>query len=438
MTVVGGAQPSWYRHYVLVVLTLVYVANFVDRQVLNIVLQPIKEEFHVSDSVLGLLAGPTFAVFYAVVGVPLAMAADRFNRKKMIVAALTLFSLMTALCGFVMQFWQLVVARIGTAIGDAGTSPQSHSIIADLYRPSERVGALTVVGIAPFIGIATALGFGGWVSQHYGWRAVFLMAGVPGLILALVVLFTVREPKRGASEDLAEMAAPSLGQTLAFLWRQKSYLGFILGISFGSNTVYAVLAFMPSYLERTFHVARADIGYLMGLLGGVGPGIGAVISGFIIAWLARRDIRWNAWGPLLGMVVSAIMWPLTFATTDLNTTLVVSALPFCLVGIFLGPVYAMAQTLVPHRMRAMSAAVMFFCISIFGLAMGPLSTGILSDVLRPAFGADSLRYALMISPVGSVIAVFCFWLAGRRVRGDLDKLGHAVSHSESGIPARVG
>jgi predicted MFS family arabinose efflux permease len=218
----GGTARGWYRHYVLFVLMLVYVANFIDRQVLSILLEPIKREFGVSDSVLGLLAGPTFAIFYATIGLPLAYAADRMNRRNIIAASLAVFSVMTALCGLAAQFWQLALARIGVGIGEAGTSPQSHSMIADLYRPDERVGALTVLGIAPFIGIAIALLAGGWISQHYGWRTAFLIAGLPGVALALLVVLTIGEPARGASENLAAAHPPRIGETLRFLWRQKS------------------------------------------------------------------------------------------------------------------------------------------------------------------------------------------------------------------------
>jgi len=419
MIAVAAAKPSRYRHYVLAILTLVYVVNFVDRQVLNILLQPIKEEFHVSDSILGLLAGPTFAIFYATLGIPVAWLADRFNRRNIITAALALFSLMTVICGLAAQFWQLVFARIGTGIGEAGTSPQSHSMISDLYRPNERVAALAVLGIAPFIGIAIALFVGGLISQLYGWRAAFLVAGVPGLALAAIVFLTVREPKRGACENLADAKPPSVSETLRFLWSQHSYVHFILGISLGSYTVFAVLAFMPAFLERVHHIGRAEIGFIIAMLAGVGPGIATIVTGAGIARLADRNPRWNGYGPLIGLGISAVLWPVVFLADDMRVVIGAAIIPFALIGVFLGPVFAMAQGLVPLRIRAISAAVMFFVISILGIGLGPLATGVLSDLLRPFFVGESLRYALALVPIGALLGMVFFALAARRVTGDL-------------------
>jgi predicted MFS family arabinose efflux permease len=419
----GATSRGWYRHYVLFVLTLVYVANFIDRQVLGILLEPIKREFGVSDSVLGLLAGPTFAIFYATIGLPLAYAADRMNRRNIIAASLAVFSVMTALCGLAAQFWQLALARIGVGIGEAGTSPQSHSILSDLYRPDERVGALAVLSIAPFIGIAIALLAGGWISQVYGWRTAFLIAGLPGVALAVLVLLTVREPKRGACEDLADTHAPPLFETVRFLWSQKSYVWFIAAFALVTYTMFAVQAFMPPLLERVHRLPRTEIGFLMAMLAGVGAGVGTLITGAIIARFAKRDVRWNAWGPMMGMGVSVILWPIGFLASDISSVTLAASLPFALTGIYLGPVYAMAQGLVPMRMRATSAAVMFFTVSVFGIGGGPLMTGIWSDLFRPDFGVESLRYALVLAPLGSLLSIGFFALAARRVREDLGRIG---------------
>jgi predicted MFS family arabinose efflux permease len=413
---------GWYRHYVLAVLTAVYVANFIDRQVLTILLEPIKQEFHVADWLLGLLAGPTFAIFYATLGLPLAYAADRINRRNIIVASLAVFSLMTAVCGLAAQFWQLALARIGVGVGEAGTSPQSHSMLSDLYRPHERVGALAVLSIAPFIGITIALLAGGWISQVYGWRTAFVAAGLPGLALALLVLFTVREPRRGACEDLADTHPPPMTETLRFLWSQKSYVWFIIAFALVTYTMFAVQAFFPPLLERVYHLPRAEIGFRMAMLAGVGAGIGTLITGAIISRLAKGDVRWNAWGPIIGMAISVVLWTVAFLSRDLTSMTLASIVPFALTGMYLGPVYAMAQGLVPVRMRATSAAVMFFTVSIFGIGAGPLVTGIWSDVFRPEFGAESLRYALLLAPLGSLASIGFFALAARRVRADLARL----------------
>jgi len=316
----------------------------------------------------------------------------------------------------------LAIARIATGIGEAGTSPQSHSMIADLYPPNERVSALAVLSIAPFVGIAIALSAGGWISQLYGWRAAFLVAGIPGLILTLVVLLTVEEPKRGACENLADAKPPAVMETLKFLWSQKSYVHFILGIALGSYTVFAVLAFMPAFLERLHHLPRAEIGFLIAMLAGVGAGIGSIVSGAWIGRQARRDVRWNAWGPMVGLAASILLWPAVFLSDDKAVVVVAGIIPFGMIGVFLGPVFAMAQGLVPLRMRAISAAIMFFVISILGIGLGPLATGILSDVLRPAFAAESLRYALLFAPVGALVSLLFFALAARRVRADLARV----------------
>src|SRR5256885_873136 len=219
----SGARPG-YRHFVLAMLTLVYVVNYLDRQILSILLPLIKKEFAAPDAALGLLSGTVFAVVYATLGVPLAIFADRMNRRNIIAASLAIFSLMTVLCGFAARFWHLVLARFGTGIGEAGTGPSINSILTDYYPPRHRATALSFYSAGLNIGLLLGFFGGGWIAQTYGWRQAFLAAGAPGLLLAVIVLLTVREPQRGSAEHLADVGvAPPFAVAVKRLWSLRSF-----------------------------------------------------------------------------------------------------------------------------------------------------------------------------------------------------------------------
>ena len=412
------AQPG--RTTVLVILTLVYVVNYLDRQVLSILLPQIKAEFHLSDSALGLLSGTSFAVVYATLGVPLAFLADRMNRKRIIAASLTMFSVMTVLCGWVGQFWHLLLARVGTGIGEAGTAPAINSIIADLYPHGERATALAFYSAGLNVGLLLAFFGGGWIAQHYGWRDAFLAAGLPGLVLVFVVMFMVKEPRRGHADGYDDVhPAPQLFEVARRLWSQRSFRYIMLGASFSAFGGNAGVVFVPSFLARTHHLTPIQIGLLLSLLIGVFGFAGTLLAGVFSDRLSKRDVRWNMFVPAIAQAAAIPFIPVFYLSSNVPLAFAAAIFPALLSASYLGPAFAMTQGLVPLRMRATAVALLLFVMNMIGQGMGPQLVGILSDVLRPSLGDDSLRWALMSSAITGSLAAWCYWRASRTLKSDL-------------------
>ena len=411
------------RRYILVMLTLVYVVNYMDRNILNQLLPSIKAEFHLSDADLGFLSGTVFAILYATLGVPLAWLADRVNRRNVIAISMMLFAAMTAVSAYAATFRQLVVARVGTGIGEAGTSPSVNSIISDLYEPKERAGALSFYAAGLNIGLLLAFFGGGWVEQHYGWRDAFLAAGIPGLALALLFIFTVPEPRRGQAEKIVDDGrAPHLGETVAYLWSQKSFLYIAFGTAMASFGGYAGTSFVPLMFSRVFHLSPEARGLLIGGLFGVVGGIGTYMSGVLADWLGKRDVRWNMWVILVFIGLALPLFPLYFLSNNFTVAVWCAVIPTMNGAAYLAPSYAMVQSLVPLRMRAQSAAILLFTLNIIGFGTGPWLVGLESDLLHPLLGADSIRWAMLSTAVPWLIAGWCFWMASRRLPGELARI----------------
>lgn len=417
------ATPA-YRRYVLAILTSVYVSNYVDRQILSILLEPIKAEFGLSDTQLGFLSGISFAIFYATLGIPIAMWADRGNRRNIITFAATVFSLMTAVCGMAQSFVQLALARIGVGIGEAGSSPPSHSILADLYPPQERATALATFALGVNLGILIGFLAGGWVNELFGWRAAFLVVGLPGLALALLVRVTVREPPRGESEGRgleADGDTPPLGDAFRLFWRCRSLRHIAIGAALNSFVGYGAVTWVPAYLMRSFGMTTGEVGTALALIIGIVGGMGTYLGGYFADRLARRDVRWNMW-----LVAACIGGgtPFVFGVylaPDATLALAAFLVPAATGALYLGPSLSMVQGLVPLRMRTVASAVLLFIINIIGLGLGPQMVGVVSDLLVPAFGTESLRYALLLVGLVNVWAAAHFWLAGRTLVQDLER-----------------
>jgi len=421
------------RGYILVMLTLVYVVNYLDRNILNQLLPAIKTEFHLSDGDLGFLSGFVFAILYATLGVPLAWFADRANRRNVIAVSMMLFAAMTAVSAYAANFVQLVFARIGTGIGEAGTSPSVNSIISDLYEPKERAGALSFYATGLNVGLLLAFFGGGWVEHRYGWRNAFLAAGIPGLVLAFLFIFTVPEPKRGLVENIADTGeTPHLGQTIVYLLSQRSFVFIALGTAMAAFGGYAGNVFVPSMYDRIFHLDSETRGFLVGGLFGVVGGVGTYFSGVLADRLGKRDVRWNMW-VILVIIFSALpFFPLYFLSNNLYVSILCSLVPTMNGAAYLAPSYAMIQSLVPLRMRAQAAAILLFTLNIIGFGSGPWLVGIESDLLKPVFGVDSIRWAMLSTAITWLIAAWCFWMASRALPGELARNNQKVETVEVG------
>ena len=411
------------RRYALGVLAVVYMFNFIDRQILAILLPAIKTEFQVGDTVLGLLAGTAFALFYVVLGVPIARLADRVNRRNLIALAVAVWSGMTALSGFAANVWQLALARIGVGIGEAGCSPPAHAMIADLYPPAERSAAMGVYTLGISAGIMLAYIAGGWVAQNVGWREAFLIVGLPGLALAALVRFTVQEPARGAAEQRRDSGAqPALREVAAFLQARNSFIYMALGAGVSSFVGYAIIFNMPSFMVRSFSTGTAEIGFWLGLIYGLAGGLGFFLGGYLADRIGTHGHKRALSFIAVATAISAIFFAAVFLSTIVAWCLALFVLPTIISNFYLAPVLSQTQSLVSLRMRAVASSLVLLIINVIGLLIGPPVTGLISDLLRSSHGDESLRYALLIvSVVMLPIAAFCYWQAGKTIDHDLQR-----------------
>lgn len=408
------------RAWVLAVLTLTYMFNHVDRQILVILIEPIKAELGIGDTQVGLLSGLAFAAFYATLGIPVAMWADRGNRRNIIALALAIWSGMTAISGIAQNFWQLLLARMGVGVGEAGGTPPATSMIADLYPPQERATALGIYTGGIGLGIMAGFALGGYVYELWGWRAAFFAAGIPGLILALIVRFGIPEPVRGLADQRKDDGpAPSIGETLKFIFSQTSYLWLLAGCLLICVSANAFLVFTSSHLQRTYGLTPGQVSLPLGvLIGGVGS-IGAIVLGRVCDTLSKRDMRWR---PLIIAACAGIALP--FAWMFLRAPTVELAYAWNLVPSFIGLVYASvaytaSQELVKLRMRSFASAFMLFCLTLIGIGFGPVIAGILSDHFTASGAAQPLARALEMMLLFNAASIFCLVMSTRNYRRDV-------------------
>lgn len=407
------------RAWILAVLTLTYTFNHVDRQILVILLEPIKTELGLRDSQLGMLSGLAFAAFYATLGIPVAMWADRGNRRNIIAIALGLWSAMTALSGLAQNYWHLLLARMGVGVGEAGGTPPATSMIADLYPPQERATALGIYTAGIGLGIMAGFALGGYVYELYGWRVAFFVAGIPGLILALIVRFGIREPVRGLADQRKDDGpAPSLGETLKFIFSQSSYLWLMAGCLLICISANAFLVFTSSHLQRTYGLSPGQVSLPLGILiGGVGS-VGAIVLGRVCDTLSKKDLRWR---PLIIALCAAIALP--FAWMFLRAPTVEMAYVWNIVPSFIGLIYASvaytaSQELVKLRMRSFASAFMLFCLTLIGIGCGPWIAGELSDHFARAGAEQPLARSLEIILLFNASSIICLLMATRSYRKD--------------------
>jgi MFS family permease len=391
-----------YRAYVLCVLWLTYILNFVDRQLITILLEPIKLEFGASDTAMGFLSGFAFALFYASLGVPVARLADRWSRRNVIAISIGLWSAMTALCGLAGSFWQLALARVGVGIGEAGGTPPSHSLIADYFPVEQRATALSIHATATQFGVLIGMLGGAVVAAEYGWRMAFIYFGIPGVFVGLLIALTVKEPAREGPRSTSSMLAD-----IRHIWALPGFSLIALAGATTALAAYGLGTWSPSFLMRTHGLSLVETGMLLGGAGAISGIIGAVAGGILCDRLCQRDKRWQLWLPAGGAFATAplmagfLLWPESQQFTVLGYTVPV-AIVFTLLGgivaaFWIGPTYAAIQTLSPGNMRAQAAAIFLFLFNLVGMGLGPLLIGILSDAMMPLFGVDSLRYAMAFS-----------------------------------------
>ena len=409
-----------YSNFVLAALFVVYIFNFVDRQILSILIQPIKEDLGVSDTLMGLLTGPVFVISYTLAGLPLARWADRHSRVWMITVGMVVWSVMTAASGIARSYLQLAAARLGVGLGEASFTPAAHSLISDYFPPERRATALAIFAAGASLGsIAGYLG-GGYIGQYIGWHEAFLYVGLPGLVAAVIFRLTVRDPVRGAHDPpRTDEGDESLRDVIRYLASRRSFIYIVASAMLHGFSSYGAGSWIPTFLIRVHGLTLSEVGIILGAFVGVAGFAGQIIGGRISDSLGKRDPRWYMWTPAIASVVALPFLVAFLLFEDLYWAVACYVVGGWMMNMWTGPTYAMAQGVAKPHMRAMAAAIVIFMLSLVGAALGPLIVGILNDWLEPRLGAEAVRYSLLIVIVPHTLASIFNLLATRTLREDL-------------------
>jgi len=436
--VATGAMPperpsTGYARYVLGVLTVMYTFNYLDRYVLTILVVPIKQELELSDTMMGFLLGPAFALFYTALGIPIARLADRRSRRVILSVSFLIWSAMTAAAGLARSGAVLAATRVGVGVGEAGGTAPAHSMISDYFPPENRALAFGVFQQGVYLGQMLGLAVGAVLVGLIGWRQTFFVVGLPGVVLALVLYATVREPRRGqfepesasaqqAHESHADVTAdppPTMRAAFAELWRRPSFRALIVGTAIASFAGTGFGFWVPVLFERVHGLSRMEIGFQFGPISAVSASIGALLAGVLTDRLGRVDRRWLMWLPATSVLFS-LPFLIAMCLVSSPMAAILCAIPAGLLGGGWAPAaYAAAQTIAPPRMRALAASITILGITLFGMGAGPQAIGILNDLLAPRFGDDAVRYSMSLVLSSCVVGALALaWGAGR-IRDDL-------------------
>jgi len=414
------------RNYTLMMLVIVYASSHVDRNIVGILGQAIKESLLISDTELGILTGLAFAAFYATLGMPMAMWADRHNRRNLISVSVALWSLATVMCAAAQNYWQLLIARMCVGVGEAGSSPPSHSMISDLFPPEKRATALAIFGTGANIGVLLGLLIGGWINEWLDWRWAFVVVGLPGFAIAWVVRFRVKEPKRGQFDGDSDVAAaPPLRKVFSVMLRSALMRNAVLGSTFIVFSAYGVGFWIAVYLVRVHEMSTGIAGTLLALIGGVIGGIGTLFSGWLADKLAVHNPGWRAWVIAGAFIISAPFSVGVYLLDDPFWVIALYVVPAFFGGAFIGPGFAIIQSNMPVEMRSVAAGITLFVLNILGLSLGPLLVGVISDMMSASMGVDSVRYGLLLMIVMTLIGSAFYIRAGFLLQRNGDRVPSA-------------
>ncbi|MEP7243840.1 MAG: MFS transporter [Gammaproteobacteria bacterium] len=410
------------RWYTLGVMTLVYALNIADRFSISTLIEPIRLELKLSDSGIGFLTGVALALFYVTVGIPIASLADRANRRNILAIALAVWSGMTAVCGLAQNYWQLLIARFGVGVGEAGGTPPATSILADKFPPGRRPMALTIFAIGASLGAWLGSSVAGSVAEKYGWRAAFLVLGIPGVVVALIVWLTVREPKRGELDGPARLTdrPATLSETLRFIRQQRSAFHLLAGGTIATFWSWGLMWWTPTFLVRSHALTVGQAGELLGPMHLIAGTACIVLASWLMARPAAGDPRYVA--RLLAWVVGITTVPSIFLywVTSLQAATMLLWIFVPAIYFYIGPILGLLQNNVPGGMRARTCAVLLFTANVANLVVAPQLVGWMSDWFAASFGAgqDSLRWGLLLIAPTGFWAAWHFWIAGRTIRED--------------------
>lgn len=426
-----ASQP--YRLYVVWLLFLVYTCNFLDRQILSIVMEPIRREFGLHDWHLGLLSGFAFAVVYTTLGLPIARLADRRNRVRIISWSIAAWSIFTVLTGMARNFGHLLTMRIGVGIGEAGCSPAAYSLISDYFDRRRRTTALSIYSMGVYAGGAAGFLVGGLVAHTYGWRAAFYAAGIPGLVLAVIVRLTIKEPPRGFSEDVQIRTVPSRPWTsvLSDLWRCRSFRHLSLAAGLHTFAAYGVNTFHAPFFMRSHGMSLGELSGWLASITAIGGLAGSYVSGRLCdrGFQLSQDSRWYLWIPAAALAMNVIVGQVAYALQDRHLALWCLLPYIALSAAYLGPSIAATHQLVSVRERALASAILLFILNFIGLGLGPVFTGAVSDLVHQWLLnhgvaasqalADGLRMAIRLTVLVNLWAAVHYVIAARTLRNDV-------------------
>ena len=422
-------QPE-YKRYLLTLLTSILVFNYLDRIALGLLLQNIKSDLHLTDTQLGVLGGIAFALFYAVMGLPIARWADRGDRRVIITLTTTLWSVMVMLCGTAASFAQLVLIRVGVAVGEAGCIPPAFSLIADYFERAERPRAAAIYGMGGPLSSLVGFFVAGWLNEFYGWRVAFVALGAPGLALAAIAWTTLRETRRfslsSRTQGMMDSAAarpvelqPGLREVARTLWKNVTFRRLVLCLSVMFFFLYGILQWQPTFLIRSFKLHTGEVGTWLAAIYGIGGLLGSYLGGDLASRYAANDERAQLRLIALSVCLAGVLSASAYLAPNEYEALILMGLATLGVSMANGPLFATIQTLVPESMRAVAFARVYLFANLIGMGFGPLTVGALSDLLHPLVGQESLRYALLAMAPGYLCVAWQALRASTTVADDV-------------------
>jgi len=407
-----------YKHYVLLLLTVVATFNYLDRFVLSLAMESIKQEFELSDSHLGFLTGFAFASFYAVAGIPIARWADRGNRNVIVTLTTALWSVMVAFCGLAYSYVQLLLVRVGVAIGEAGCLPPASSIIADYYDRAERPRAMAVYWLCGPLAVIIGYLLGGWLIGKVGWRLTFILIGMPGIFLALLVKFTLREPRLQRPPEIIK-SYPDFKEVLLILWQRRALRSIVIAFSVAYFFGLGFAQWLPAFFMRSHGMEAHEIGtwfaITWGGLGFLGTYVGGVLTNRYASCQEALQLRWIA----VAFFISGALYLMVFLSGNQYHAIGYMALAGVVNAMCNGPIFSAVQNLVTDNMRSATLAIIFLLANFIGLGLGPLTVGVFSDLLEPTFGQESLRYSMALFTPGLAWVGYFYWQASKTIEAEI-------------------
>jgi len=408
-----------YAGYVLLVLVVVSAFNYFDRFLLVITMESIKRDLGLSDTELGLLTGFAFSAVYTTAGIFVARWADSGNRRNIMTLGLAIWSAMTALCAVANSFIHLALCRLGVGLGESASTPPAHSMLSDYFSPARRATAIAIYGLGLYVGMGLGFGFGGWVDQHYGWRTAFLVGGLPGIGMALLLRFSIREPARGHRDDVGVDARHyPVADVMRYIVQRRSFLAYVIASGLFVFSGNATDYWGATFLIRVHGMGSAEVGSALGTLGSTAGILGIMVFAIIADRLAKRDPSWYL---KVSSVGAALMVPsiLLFLFDDGPRLYLYYFLATFFGASYMAPIVALTQRVLPVRMRALSSAIILLSFNVIGITAGNFMTGAISDLLEPRLGIQSLRWALAMTMVGALVGLVLMQYSTRRLHRDL-------------------